>query len=74
MEKERMMQLHYDKEGDVLYISLGEPRPATSHELGDDVLLRVDAETGAVVGLTVFNLSTRDTGDVLPIAVEIREL
>lgn len=28
-----MMQLHYDKEG--------EPRPAVSHEIGDDILLRV---------------------------------
>lgn len=56
---EKMMQLAYDQEGDVLYLSIGDPRPAISEELGDDVLLRVSIDTGEVVGLTILNFSSR---------------
>ena len=56
---DKMTQLFYDTEGDVLYISIGEPRRAISEELGDDVLLRIDPDTGEIVGLTVLNLSAR---------------
>lgn len=74
MEKERLTQIAYDAEGDVLYVSLGEPRPAISREVGDDVLLRVDAETGEIVGMTILNLSTRTTMESLPITIDIRAL
>jgi uncharacterized protein YuzE len=66
-----MMQLMYDQEADVLYLSVGEPRPAISREVGDDVLLRVDPETGAVVGLTILNLSTRALREPLPIQIDL---
>ena len=71
MEKGRLMQLAYDREADVLYLSVGEPRPAISREIGDNVLLRVDSDSGAVVGLTVLNLSTRETLASLPIQVDM---
>ncbi len=73
MEKERMMQLAYDREADVLYLSIGDPRPAISREIGDDVLLRVDPGTGEVVGLTVLNLSTRDAREILPAIQEAKQ-
>jgi len=56
---EKMTELFYDTDGDVLYLSIGTPRPSISQELGNDVLLRVDPETGEVVGLTVLNLASR---------------
>jgi len=31
-----------DSEGDVLYISVGEPRPAASIDLGESILVRYD--------------------------------
>ncbi len=71
MDKEQMMQLAYDRDADVLYLSIGEPRPAISREIGDDVLLRIDPKTGAVVGLTVLNLSTRNITEMLPISVAL---
>jgi len=74
MEKENVMQLSYDREADVLYLSIGAPRPAVSREVGDDVLLRVDPDTGAVVGLTVLNLSTRNDLDSLPVAIDLQEV
>ena len=64
------MQLAYDREADVLYLWIGQPRPAISREIGDDVLLRVDPQTSAVVGLTLLNLSTRDITEMLPISVD----
>ncbi|MCB9457412.1 MAG: DUF2283 domain-containing protein [Anaerolineaceae bacterium] len=66
------MQIAYDREADVLYLTVGEPRPAISREVGDDVLLRVDAETGEVVGMTILNLSTRDSLEKLPVRVDLQ--
>jgi len=74
MEQRDMMQLEYDQDTDVLYLSVGEPRRAISREVGDDVLLRLDPETGEIVGLTILNLSTRGTLDKLPIQVDLREV
>lgn len=72
MEKAGLMQIAYDRETDVLYLTVGEPRPAISREVGDDVLLRVDAETGEVVGMTILNLSTRDSLEKLPVTVDLQ--
>ncbi len=71
-EKAGLMQIAYDREADVLYLTVGEPRPAISREVGDDVLLRVDAETGEVVGMTILNLSTRDSLEKLPVRVDLQ--
>ena len=75
---DEMTQLFYDAEGDVLYLSIGEPRAAVSQEIGNDVLLRVDPETGEVVGLTVLNLSSRfgsaQFPQSLPISIDFRKL
>jgi len=73
-----MIQLFYDKEGDILYLSVGEPRSAISEEIGDDVLLRVSTERGEVVGLTVLNFSSRfdssDVSQIFPIGIELHKL
>lgn len=69
-----MTQIFYDKAGDVLYLSFGQPRIAISEELDDDILLRLDPETGEIVGLTVLNLSirygNRETAEALPVSIE----
>ncbi len=67
MDKEHLMQMSYDREADVLYVSLGAPRRDISREIGDDILLRLDPETNEVVGLTVLNLSTRYSDEPLPL-------
>ena len=75
---EKVTQLFYDRESDVLYLSIGEPRRAISREIGDDILLRVDPETHDLVGLTIMNLSTR-FGEItspqsLPVGIDLHEL
>jgi uncharacterized protein YuzE len=67
------MQLAYDHEADVLYLSIGEPRRAISREIGDDVLLRLDPDADTIVGLTVLNLSTRGSLETLPLHIDLRE-
>ena len=74
MEKNDMMQIAYDQESDILYLSVGEPRPAISREMGDDVLLRLDPDTNAIIGLTILNLSTRGELDNLPIRIDLQVL
>ncbi len=56
MEK---MMFWFDKEGDILDISIGKPKKAISKEIGDDVLLRIDPNTREVVGFTILNFEKR---------------
>jgi uncharacterized protein YuzE len=74
---DKLTQIFYDKEGDVLYLSVGKPRRAVSQELGDAVLLRIDTETDEIIGLTVMNLSTRfgslETPQTLPVEIELHQ-
>jgi uncharacterized protein YuzE len=75
MAQTDLTQLLYDAETDVLYLSRGEPRPSISRELGDDVLLRVDVNTGEIVGLTILNLAAHfgslSTPQSLPIKIDL---
>ena len=49
----------YDEDADVLYLSVGEPRPAIGVDIGDGIVLRYDEAQNAVVGLTVIGLKDR---------------
>jgi uncharacterized protein YuzE len=50
-------RLTYDPEGDILYITFGQPTPATGYQLSDQILLRIDPRTQQVAGLTLFKFS-----------------
>jgi hypothetical protein len=49
----------YDEGADVLYLSLGERRPAAGIDIGDGLILRYDEAHNEVVGLTVIGLRAR---------------
>ena len=51
------IRITYDPEGDILYVTFGHPTGATGYQLSDQVLLRVDPQSGRVAGLTVLNYS-----------------
>jgi len=54
----RRFWVDYDKEADVLYISLRRPQKATNTKMTDDgILLRYQGEQ--LVGVTVLDASTR---------------
>jgi uncharacterized protein YuzE len=43
----------YDASSDVLYLFVGEPRNTLNNHIDADVCIRLDVETGEVVGLTI---------------------
>lgn len=49
----------YDEEADVLYLSVGEPRPAVGVDIGEGVIARYDEERNEVVGVTLVGLRAR---------------
>lgn len=75
---EALTELYYDRDNDILYLSIGKPRSAISQEVGDDVLVRVDPATGEVVGLTVMNLSAHygdmDDPQSLPVSILLKQV
>jgi len=66
----------YDREADILYISKFSPYPEQeSEELGDEVVARLNPDTGEVENLEVLFFSTRLLrGDLfeLPVKADIR--
>lgn len=59
LEKPASISWDYDEEADVLYLSVGEPRPAVSIDLGEGLVARYDEKQKEVVGLTVLGLRSR---------------
>ncbi|HEX5141006.1 MAG TPA: DUF2283 domain-containing protein [Dehalococcoidia bacterium] len=54
------LSLHYDRDGDILFINKREPYPAqNSEELGEDVIARLNPETGDVESLEIMFFSSR---------------
>ncbi len=47
----------YDKEADVLYVSLGHPEHTEYVEMDDDFILRLDPASGAIVGVTIIDFA-----------------
>jgi len=54
--------INYDAEADVLYVSFGKPKKAEGIDIGDRTILRVDPETGQIVGITILDFKKR-TGE-----------
>ena len=51
------VRITYDPEGDILYITFGQPTAATGYQLSDQILLRVDPQSQQAAGLTMRNFS-----------------
>lgn len=48
-------KLSYDRDADVLYISIGSPRDAYTYEEEHGLLLRKDPRTGETAGVTILD-------------------
>lgn len=57
--KNKPININYDKDVDVLYISFGKPKPAISIEVSDGNFVRVDAYTDKVVGITIIDFKEK---------------
>jgi uncharacterized protein YuzE len=49
----------YDREADVLYLSLGEPREAVAVDISDGVIDRYNEDSETIVGITLIGLRQR---------------
>ena len=49
----------YDEEADVLYISIGAPKPALGVDVGDGLIVLYDEDTNEIVGVTIIGLRER---------------
>ena len=59
MNKANQINFHYDSDVDILYASMGVPKPAASVEKGNGTILRIDPVTGDLVGFTVIHYMER---------------
>ena len=59
LDKSTAITWDYDEDADVLYLSLGEPRPAVGVDIGEGVIVRYDEVRQEVVGLTLLGLRAR---------------
>jgi len=59
LEKPATITWDYDEEADVLYLSIGEPRPAIGMDIGEGIVVRYDEIRQEVVGLTLIGLRAR---------------
>ncbi|MBI2119151.1 MAG: DUF2283 domain-containing protein [Elusimicrobia bacterium] len=70
----KKIRFSYDKEGDILDISIGEPRKAISREIKDDLFIRVDVKSKEIVGFSMLNFerSFRKSGESKTIPVSAK--
>jgi len=59
LEDAQALNWEYDEEADVLYISVGEPRPAVGTDIGEGIIVRYDEKKKEVVGLTILGFRVR---------------
>jgi len=50
-------RITYDPDGDILYVTFGQPTASIGYQLSDQILLRVDPKTQLASGLTILNYS-----------------
>jgi len=59
LERPAGITWEYDEEADVLYLSIGEARPALGLDIGEGVIVRYDEARKEVVGLTLIGFRAK---------------
>ncbi len=58
-KKDEPLDWEYDDDADTLYLSFGEPRPATGLDIGEGIVVQFDERAKEVVGLTIVGVGRR---------------
>ena len=58
-DKPDTIDWEYDEEADVLYLSVGTPKPAVGVDIGSGIVVRYDEANNEVAGLPVLGLRAR---------------
>ena len=53
------LNMAYDNQADVLYISLGNPRKAITTEMGEGNLIRKNPKTKEIIGITIIDFKSK---------------
>ncbi|MCX8103075.1 MAG: hypothetical protein N3E42_01340 [Candidatus Bipolaricaulota bacterium] len=61
--------LEYDREGDILEASSTVHGPIIAKDIGDDIWLKVDEQTGAIAGFLILNFIKRQRPITLPFSL-----
>ncbi len=59
LEKPDSLRWDYDEEADVLYLSIGEPKPAVGVDIGEGIVVRYDETEKQIIGITLTGLRAR---------------
>lgn len=59
LEGKPTLTWEFDEEADVLYISIGQPKPGVGTDIGDGVIVRYDEKRKEVVGITIVGFRAR---------------
>ena len=68
---EGRINFFFDEEGDVLDITIGEPKKAVTKELKNDIAVRCDPATGEIVGIVILNFRKRFEGKKKPEKIDL---
>ena len=69
----KKLMFSFDKEGDILDISIGSPKKAISREVKDDFFVRLDPKTKKIVGFSILNFEKwfkYESEKIVPIEAE----
>ncbi|WP_413780315.1 DUF2283 domain-containing protein [Anaeroselena agilis] len=75
--RKRKLTLNYDTEHDILYVSLGTPRPSYCSRDVDGILIRNSFNDGRFSGVTIMDFSKRTKEQlqkVIPVKLDIENL
>lgn len=59
LDQEPSLTWYFDDEADVLYISIGEPKPSVGTDIGDGTIVRYDENNNEVTGITIVDFRDR---------------
>lgn len=65
------MEISYDEDADVLYVTLEDAERTDTEHRDDDILVRKNADTGEIVGFTIIDFSEREEGIDLQVDNEV---
>ena len=68
---DKQMRLLYDREADVLYVSIGRPEFTDYEEAGENLILRRDPKTSQIVGFTIIDFAARFARKEPPLSVPL---
>jgi len=54
---EKTIMFFYDKNNDIMDISIGKPKVAISEEVDDDIVVRLDPKSREILGFTIINFA-----------------